>query len=424
MPETKLNVGVVNLPGCSGKVDAFVRLNVCYNDQKVFCTYWSDPDPEVSRVRKEISTPNGVVKMITPTHPYTMFKCPKPSLAEIKRWLGRRAEVKINVGLVFRGVSERRPFHVDHFTAFNCTSFNSCGSCLAKPSRCIWCFNDNQCAKDRQHCKNLEDVIGRRDECPMVSIDHTYIHHEPTATAIKFNALQFNTKVKLNSNHVFSCGFKSSAMHFEKDVSARLSAGKLECSPVNFPLPTSGNEYAVDVTVKTRKTGLEGDIIIDESSNGDDITLVVYACPTEASCFDCLTLKKEYNCGFCARRDEHKCTLRTKCDRYAANYRFFERDMACPNPKFVSVFPTKGLASGSVITIRGENFERRMITHLADTECEFKECQDADKCDWRSEYRCQLGPRKLVEGVKHGDVQIEHEDLRHRQGTKSFARIF
>ena len=100
------------------------------------------------------------------------------------------------------------------------------------------------------------------------------------------------------------------------------------------------------MTVRTTKTGeTKTRILIDE--RGGDIELIIYKCPLEFSCFDCLSLKPAYQCGFCAKQTTkrkemtHECALEkgSKCQINSERFHFFRVEDACPNPTFQSINP-------------------------------------------------------------------------------------
>ena len=94
-------------------------------------------------VAKQFGTHDGAVKFI----------CNMPDTEKMKEILGSAPEIEIQVDLIFK--DNEQDIVSGGFKVFDCNKFSSCGSCLGMSNSCVWCFTDNLCAPDRNHCKGL-----------------------------------------------------------------------------------------------------------------------------------------------------------------------------------------------------------------------------------------------------------------------------
>ena len=141
-PESGLDIVVQNLPGCGSNS----KILSCYPKEDVQCRY------EIGK-RKHIVDPKAVGTVFGGPQNLSQlrFFCNMLEKQQMTSLLGSQPEIEIKVDLIFKENSQQ--IVSGSFKVFDCRKFSSCGSCLGMSNSCVWCYTDNVCAPDRNHCK-------------------------------------------------------------------------------------------------------------------------------------------------------------------------------------------------------------------------------------------------------------------------------
>ncbi|CAG0878844.1 unnamed protein product [Darwinula stevensoni] len=229
-------------------------------------------------------------------------------------------------------------FHGQNFTAYNCSYYRTCSSCLGNSYSCEWCISDNKCSIQGSNASCKKDWLVKR----------TPLYEDTLQLQCVF-ALLNGTRLKVPGRareaepDWIECEDFDQLLHHGPDIASER---------VNLTVTWNEKEHPLD--------------------NQADIHVEIFDCFLLGNtCTSCLTLEEKFDeCGWCV--PGNRCGLKYSCDPVDS---WLDREKQCPNVVISDFWPRKGpIEGGTQITISGVNMGKELSdiheVIVADTHCE------------------------------------------------------
>uniref|UniRef100_A0A8D3CNV9 Sema domain-containing protein n=1 Tax=Scophthalmus maximus TaxID=52904 RepID=A0A8D3CNV9_SCOMX len=232
---------------------------------------------------------------------------------------------------------------------YNCSTHQTCLSCVNSTFRCHWCKYRNLCTHDPSSCSFQEGRVNASEDCPQLLHSGEILIPAGEVRPITLRAR--NLPQPQSGQRGYEC-----AVHVQ-GVSHRVTALRFNSTSVqcqNSSYLYEGvkiSDLAVDLSIVWN-----GNFIID---NPGKIKVHLYKCSAQRdSCGMCLRAERKFQCGWCS--GEGRCTMKQHCppiSPYASRWLDLSaRNVKCTNPRITEVSPVAGpLEGGTLVTIQGLN---------------------------------------------------------------------
>ena len=142
-----------------------------------------------------------------------------------------------------------------------------------------------------------------------------------------------------------------------------------------------------------------------DTEGGDEI--VIYDCPDDYGCDDCLSLPSEYKCIHC---DGQCKPIGGQC--IGGAYTSWDKRNFCPHPKITSIWPKNATVSGykTILEIIGRDLSTQDVIKFGDRQCVFDKQTSLDYGinNLRRAFMCKLqkSPPNLSPSIGPVDITI------------------
>ncbi|CAB1427975.1 unnamed protein product [Pleuronectes platessa] len=213
---------------------------------------------------------------------------------------------------------------------YNCSTHQTCLSCVNSTFRCHWCKYRNLCTHDPSSCSFQEGRVNASEDCPQLLHSGEILIPAGEVRPITLKAR--NLPQPQSGQRGYEC-----VVHLQ-GVSHRVTALRFNSTSVqcqNSSYVYEGvkiSDLAVDLSIVWN-----GNFIID---NPEKIKVHLYKCSAQRdSCGMCLRAERKFQCGWCS--GEGRCTMKQHCppiSPYASRWLDLSaRNVKCTNPRITEL---------------------------------------------------------------------------------------
>ncbi|XP_045141415.1 plexin-A3 [Echinops telfairi] len=293
----------------------------------------------VSCAFEEVTTSEAVLL------PSGELRCPSPSFQELwvlTRGHGAARTVRLQLLSLETGVR----FAGADLVFYNCSSLQSCMSCVGSPYPCHWCKYNHMCTNHPHECSFQEGRVHSPEGCPEILPGGDLLI--PVGVVQPLTLRAKNLPQPQSGQKNYECVVRVQGRQ-QRVPAVRFNSSSVQCQNASYSY--DGDEYGdteLDFSVVW-----DGDFPIDKPSS---FRALLYKCWAQrSSCGLCLKADPRFNCGWCI--SEHKCQLRAHCPAPKANWMHpSQKSPRCSHPRITQVHPLMGPKEGGTrVTIVGEN---------------------------------------------------------------------
>uniref|UniRef100_A0A4W6D4Z9 Plexin-A2 n=1 Tax=Lates calcarifer TaxID=8187 RepID=A0A4W6D4Z9_LATCA len=232
---------------------------------------------------------------------------------------------------------------------YNCSTHQTCLSCVNSTFRCHWCKYRNLCTHDPSSCSFQEGRVNASEDCPQLLHSGEILIPAGEVRPITLRAR--NLPQPQSGQRGYECVVHVQGVS-HRVTALRFNSTSVQCQNSSYMYEgVKISDLAVDLSIVWN-----GNFIID---NPEKIKVHLYKCSAQRdSCGMCLRAERKFQCGWCS--GEGRCTMKQHCppiSPYASRWLDLSaRNVKCTNPRITEVSPVAGpLEGGTLVTIQGLN---------------------------------------------------------------------
>uniref|UniRef100_A0A7N6BDZ6 Plexin-A2 n=1 Tax=Anabas testudineus TaxID=64144 RepID=A0A7N6BDZ6_ANATE len=298
---------------------------------------------------------------------------------------------------------------------YNCSTHQTCLSCVNSTFLCHWCKYRNLCTHDPSSCSFQEGRVNASEDCPQLLHSGEILIPAGEVRPITLKAR--NLPQPQSGQRGYECVVHVQGVS-HRVTALRFNSTSVQCQNSSYMYEgVKISDLAVDLSIVWN-----GNFIID---NPEKIKVHLYKCSAQRdSCGMCLRAERKFQCGWCS--GEGKCTMKQHCppiSPYASRWLDLSaRNVKCTNPRITEVSPVAGpLEGGTLVTIQGLNLglsfsELQDNVEVAGVQCTPKEegyiTAEQVVCEMAAAPKASApGPVKLCVGECRPELRAQSSQL-------------
>ncbi|XP_072482928.1 plexin-A3 [Notamacropus eugenii] len=273
------------------------------------------------------------------------LQCLSPSLRDIPAITSGRGATS-TVQLYLHSKETGLKFAQADFVFYNCSTFQSCLSCVSSPYPCHWCKYRHMCTDNARECSFQEGRVNTTEGCPEILPSGEILI--PVGVVQPLTLRAKNLPQPQSGQKNYECVFRIQGRQ-QRVPAIRFNSSSVQCQNTSYSYEGDAQgAVALDFSVVW-----DGDFYIDKP---DNFQALLYKCWAQReSCGLCLKADPRFECGWCI--SEKKCQLRAHCPMPKGNWMHpSKRNPRCSHPRITKIYPVKGPKEGGTqVTVLGEN---------------------------------------------------------------------
>uniref|UniRef100_A0A7N4NKZ4 Plexin-A3 n=1 Tax=Sarcophilus harrisii TaxID=9305 RepID=A0A7N4NKZ4_SARHA len=273
------------------------------------------------------------------------LQCLSPSLRDIPAITGGHGATS-TVQLYLHSKETGLKFAQADFVFYNCSTFQSCLSCVSSPYPCHWCKYRHMCTDNARECSFQEGRVNTTEGCPEILPSGEILI--PVGVVQPLTLRAKNLPQPQSGQKNYECVFRIQGRQ-QRVPAIRFNSSSVQCQNTSYSYEGDAQgAVALDFSVVW-----DGDFYIDKP---DNFKALLYKCWAQReSCGLCLKADPRFECGWCI--SEKKCQLRAHCPMPKGNWMHpSKRNPRCSHPRITKIYPVKGPKEGGTqVTVLGEN---------------------------------------------------------------------